>query len=71
MDKVIAYVGMATGLVGASLVATVSLAYIGFFFFLASNVAWIVNSFLTRNLPLGVMQIGFTAASLLGVYNNA
>lgn len=40
----------------------------GWIFFLASNVAWISYGLLMSAFGLVVMQIGFTATSLLGAY---
>jgi len=70
MDKNTAWLGMATGLAGSFLIA-VGFYLLGFGAFLTSNVFWIWHSLLTRNWPLAIMQVGFTASSLLGIYNNA
>ena len=69
MDKLTAWLGMFTGLLGSALVAS-GVMLPGFLAFLASNVAWTAHGVLTRNWPLLIMQAGFTATSLLGVYNN-
>jgi hypothetical protein len=59
-----------TGLAGAALVASKSdWAGYGFLAFLASNIAWIAYSVRTKTWSLLVMQLGFTATSLLGIKN--
>lgn len=70
MDKVMSYFGMATGLAGSALVASVDLALVGWLLFLSSNVAWLAVAALTRNIPLGIMQAGFMATTIMGIVNN-
>ena len=65
-----AWLGMMTGLLGSALVAS-NIMLPGFGMFLTSNIAWTAHGIYTKNWPLLIMQAGFTATSLLGIYNNA
>jgi hypothetical protein len=63
------WAGCATGLLGAWLLALNNrLSGWGFAAFLVSNVLWIAFGVATGATGLVVMQVGFTATSLLGVY---
>lgn len=63
------WTGAAFGLIGAGLLAmNARFSGYGWIFFLASNVAWISYGLLMSAFGLVVMQIGFTATSLLGAY---
>lgn len=64
------WLGAATGLLGAWLVAAnvASMSGYGFLAFLASNVCWVVYGVKQRAWGLVVQQVGFTGSSLLGIY---
>jgi hypothetical protein len=63
------WAGMATGLLGAGLLAAdTSWSWFGFALFLASNIAWIGFACQKRHWGLLLMQVGFTCTSLLGLY---
>ncbi len=63
------WAGCATGLLGAWLLALNNrLSGWGFAAFLVSNVLWIAFGVATGAAGLVVMQVGFTATSLLGMY---
>ena len=70
MDKVMAYIGMATGLTGSALVASLDFALAGWCMFAVSNIAWVVSAVLTRNVPLAIMQVGFAITTTIGIVNN-
>lgn len=63
------WLGSLTGLLGAGLLATNSgIAGYGFVAFLLSNACWMWVG-MRRQMPaMLVMQAGFTATSLLGIY---
>ena len=63
------WAGCATGVLGALLLALHN-AYSGWGFvsFLTSNMCWIAFGIITGAEGLVVMQIAFTATSLLGLY---
>ncbi len=63
------WLGCMTGLLGAMLLA-LNNRYSGYGFvaFLASNVCWVMYGMLGGAWGLVVMQLGFTATSLLGLY---
>ena len=64
------FAGSFFGLMGAFLVAMqVSGSEYGFVFFLISNVFFIQFSLSNRYYALLLMQVGFTATSLMGIYN--
>lgn len=63
------WAGSLTGLLGAALIAVrCRFSGYGFLFFLLSNFCWIAYGLSTGASGLILMQIGFTATSLLGVY---
>jgi len=64
------WAGSLTGLAGAGLLALnlPAISGYGFIAFLASNICWIVVGRQRRMIPLLLMQLGFTATSLLGLY---
>lgn len=58
------------GLVGAYLLAAKGThAGLGFVAFLASNAGWIAFGWIRRHWFLVIQQVGFTASSLLGIWN--
>lgn len=70
ITKCCEWFGSLAGLTGATLVALKSdYAGYGFVAFLASNVGWISYSMRTRTWSLFLMQLGFTATSLIGIKN--
>lgn len=70
MSKVAEWCGSLTGLAGAGLLAlNNNISGYGFGLFLLSNVAWITFGIRTRTWSLVVMQVGFTATSLVGINN--
>jgi len=62
------WIGSVLGLIGSLLLALHN-DYSGFGFvaFLGSNVAWFYHGIRTGTWSMVIMQIGFTATSLLGV----
>lgn len=69
LNRVLEWSGSLTGLVGAALLATHSVwSGWGFASFLISNVFWFAFGVRTRTWGLLVMQVGFTATSLMGIY---
>lgn len=66
---VLEWCGAITGLVGAGLLATNSpISAWGFVSFLISNAFWVLFGIRERTYGLLLMQVGFTATSLLGIY---
>jgi len=67
---IVGWIGSALGLAG-SLVLALNAPYSGYGFlaYLGSNCAWMYHGAKTRTWALVVMQIGFTATSLLGLHN--
>lgn len=64
------FAGSIFGLLGAFLVALQIPDFeFGFVFFLISNVFFIQFSLSGRYYALLLMQVGFTATSLMGIYN--
>ena len=64
------FAGSIFGLLGAFLVAMQAPgSEFGFVFFLISNLFFIRFSISNRYFALLVMQVGFTATSLIGIYN--
>lgn len=63
------WIGCITGLCGAALLA-LNNRYSGWSFvlFLASNVAWLLFGLLSHAAGMVIMQIGFTATSLTGIW---
>ena len=67
--ELIEWIGCATGLCGSALLALNNrYSGWGFVLFLLSNVAWIYFGLLTHATGMVVMQVGFTATSLMGVW---
>ena len=65
----VARFGSAYGLLGAAVLAlNFNYSAFGWVAFLLSNIAWIIYSIRTAQVSLLVMQLGFTATSLLGIY---
>jgi hypothetical protein len=61
--------GCVLGLFGALLQAlNVRFSAWGFVLFLLSNFAWLGFAYLTSTSGLSVMNIGYTATSILGIY---
>lgn len=69
MLETIEWIGCITGLSGAAILAA-NRPYSGWGFalFLTSNVNWIVFGLMSHASALVVMQLGFTATSLMGVW---
>lgn len=66
---IVEWSGSATGLMGAALLAAnISVSAFGFVAFLVSNLFWIAYAILIRSWGLLVMQVGFTATSVLGLW---
>lgn len=64
------WMGSFSGLAGAALLASKTpLAGYGFVAFLVSNIGWMCYGIRTRTWSLVVMQVGFTATSLIGIRN--
>lgn len=69
MLSILEWTGCFTGLSGAALLAMNNrYSGWGFVLFLASNIAWITYGLLSHATGMVVMQIGFTATSLIGVW---
>ena len=67
--ELLEWVGCATGLCGAALLALNNrYSGWGFVLFLGSNVAWIFFGLFSHAIGMVVMQIGFTATSLIGIW---
>lgn len=66
----VGWIGSALGLAG-SLVLALNAPYSGYGFlaYLGSNFAWFYHGVKTRTWALVVMQVGFTATSLVGLRN--
>lgn len=63
------WVGCATGVIGSLLLATRSKwSGWGFVSYLTSNACWVTFGLLTRAPGLVVMQVAFTATTILGVW---
>jgi hypothetical protein len=69
MLNMIGWLGSITGLLGSLLLAlNTSFSGWGFVAFLLSNAAWMTHGIRTKTWSMVVMQLGFTATSLLGVW---
>jgi hypothetical protein len=69
MSWYLEWMGSITGLIGAFLLAThTRFSGWGFIAFLVSNFAWIGFALLQGISSILLMQAGFTATSLLGIY---
>jgi hypothetical protein len=69
MMEILEWTGCATGLCGAAMLALNNRhSGWGFVLFLGSNVAWIIFGLLSHAIGMVVMQIGFTATSLVGIW---
>ncbi len=69
MMEILEWAGCATGLCGAAMLALNNrYSGWGFVLFLVSNVAWIFFGLLSHAAGMGVMQVGFTATSLMGIW---
>lgn len=67
--RILEWSGALTGLVGSALLATNSdVSGWGFLAFLVSNLFWIGFGMMHRMHGMLLMQIGFTATSLMGIY---
>ncbi|WP_219213209.1 hypothetical protein [Variovorax boronicumulans] len=60
----------ATGIVGAFLMAMMTVPALAFGLFLASNTAWMAHGAKHRQWPLFTMQLIFSISSLLGLWNS-
>lgn len=68
--KVVEWTGAVLGLAGALLLALkLDISGYGFIAFLLSNVCWLYFGVCNRAWGLVTMQLGFTATSLVGLYN--
>ncbi|QPK61457.1 hypothetical protein IVG45_00070 (plasmid) [Methylomonas sp. LL1] len=66
----VGWVGSIFGLIGSLLLALhVPYSGYGFLAYLGSNFAWLYHGVKTRTWALVVMQVGFTATSLVGLRN--
>lgn len=69
-NAVYEFFGATTGLLGAAILAAHGTnADWGFVFFLMSNVFFIIFSIKAKLSWLFIMQVGFTATSVIGIYN--
>lgn len=70
-DKIVEWSGSILGMVGAAMLASNSgLAAHGFAAFLLSNLFWIYLGVSKKMWGLVVMQLGFTATSVMGIINH-
>jgi len=70
VKTILEWSGCALGLSGSLLLALhIPLSGLGFGLFLISNLCWAVYAIKQRAFGLLTMQTGFTATSLLGLYN--
>lgn len=70
LSKAMEWTGCVFGLLGAALLARCDdYSRWGFVSFLVSNAFLIAYAYLNRASGLGLMQLGFTATSTIGVYN--
>lgn len=68
--KVVEWSGAILGLTGSLLLALrLDISGYGFLAFLVSNVCWLYFGVRNRAWGLVTMQAGFTATSLMGLYN--
>lgn len=66
----VGWIGSIFGLIGSLLLALhVPYSGYGFLAYLGSNFAWLYHGVKTRTWALVVMQVGFTATSLVGLRN--
>ena len=57
------------GLAGSALLAWPGpYSGLGFVAYLLSNAGWLTHGWRTRNWPMVVMQLGYTATSVTGIY---
>lgn len=70
VNKVLEILGSCSGLLGAALLArNDALSGYGFVAFLVSNACWMIFGLRTSIWGMVVMQIGFTATSVIGIVN--
>lgn len=70
LTGIIVWAGCIAGAAGALLLATkCSEAKWGFVLFLASNACWLGYGLITGAYGMVVMQLAFTATSLVGIWN--
>jgi uncharacterized membrane protein YhhN len=70
MEQFLEWLGCATGLLGAGLLALKRpCSRWGFVSFLISNFCWIGYGYITHTSSIVLMQLGFTATSLVGVWS--
>jgi len=70
IKNVLEWVGCALGLAGSLLLALhIPISGLGFALFLTSNLCWAAYAIKQRAFGLLTMQAGYTATSLLGLYN--
>lgn len=67
---VLKWIGTATGIIGASIVAlNIDAVGIGFIFFAVSSATWAYAGWVHREMSLLVLQVVFLAIDLMGIYN--
>jgi len=67
-----AWIGSLSGLIGAGILSTGNpdMAVMGWCAFLVSNIGWIIESTLSRNPTIFIMQLGFVATTVNGLSNS-
>lgn len=63
------WIGTATSIVGSFLVAF-HLFTAGYIFFLVGAVCWLWIAYKTRNHSLAILNLFFTAANIIGLWNS-
>lgn len=67
---VLKWIGTATGIIGALIVAlNIDAVGIGFIFFAVSSATWTYAGWMHREMSLFVLQVVFLCIDLLGIYN--
>ena len=60
--------GTVCSILGAFLVAT-KIFLLGYLFFTAGALAWLIIGIISRDYPLGTLNLVFLCANILGLYN--
>lgn len=68
MTKIIEWFGTVASIAGSFIVAF-HMFTLGYIFFLAGAVAWLYIGFKFKNKPLIALNVAFTIANLIGLYN--
>jgi hypothetical protein len=67
---ILKWIGTATGIIGAFIVAlNIDAVGIGFVFFAVSSATWTYAGWMHREMSLFVLQVVFLGIDLMGIYN--